>query len=139
MVLTLNISILRLRSLHFTNNANFLTDMLKSLKEHGFSLSMDDYRTGYSNFSYMFDTPFQIIKLDKSILWSSDNNERAAIILKTRYMIQEMKLESLVEGVETEQQKKYFQSLNVTSFHQGYFIQDRLTGTSFMSTAKRII
>ncbi len=120
----------------FANNANFLTDMLKSLKEHGFSLSMDDYGTGYSNFSYMFDTPFQIIKLDKSILWSSDNNERAAIILKnTIHMIQEMKLESLVEGVETEQQKKMLSELEC-DFHQGYFYSRPVDGDKFYEYCK---
>ncbi|MBO6148253.1 MAG: EAL domain-containing protein [Lachnospiraceae bacterium] len=51
------------------DNRRVLKDNVSVLNGLGFSFSLDDYGTGYSNFSYMFDLPFSIIKLDKSILW----------------------------------------------------------------------
>jgi EAL domain-containing protein (putative c-di-GMP-specific phosphodiesterase class I) len=98
-----------------------LSKVVKELKEHGFQFSMDDYGTGYSNMHSLFSLDFDIVKIDKSILWDSEKSERGQIILENCvHMIKQMKRKILVEGVETKAHIEKLQSLGV-DYYQGYF------------------
>ena len=115
------------------NNMDVLNETIAELTQKGFSLSMDDYGTGYSNFSYMLSLPFRIIKLDKSILWNACKTEHAAIILKnTIQMIHELNLEIVVEGVETSEQKEILDHLQCT-YQQGFYYSMPLPETEFLN------
>lgn len=111
-------------------------DTMKRLKEQGFTFSMDDYGTGYSNFSYMFDMDFDIIKLDKSILWNSDTNENAQTILAcTIRMLKDMHFKVLIEGVETKEQLDKVVALGV-DYCQGYYFSRPIPGDRFVDYCK---
>ena len=64
--------ILELTETAVSQNASMLEETMLKLSDMGFSFSMDDYGTGYSNFSYIVQLPFSIIKLDKSLLWGAE-------------------------------------------------------------------
>lgn len=114
------------------NSPEIFTNTIKRLKEMGFTFTMDDYGTGYSNFSYMFDMDFDIIKLDKSILWNADKSESARIILKNSIrMLREMKLQIVMEGVETETQKQYVTDLGC-DYCQGYYFSRPIKKEEFI-------
>lgn len=103
------------------SNEAVLQQTITELKNVGFTFSLDDYGTGYSNFSYMFNMPFRIVKLDKSILWKAQESEIAGIVLTdTIRMMKRMNLEIVVEGVETEEQRKLLEELNC-DYLQGYY------------------
>lgn len=123
----------------FMGDSAILTDTMNRMTAAGFTFSMDDYGTGYSNFSYLFYMPFRIIKLDKSLLWSADKNPRAATILKnTLQMIRELKFESLVEGVETKGQRDMLEALGC-DFQQGYYYTKPVDGTAFCTYCRDFI
>ena len=110
-----------------TGNQKVLFDTIKLLNESGFTFSLDDYGTGYSNITYMYDMPFSIIKIDKSILWKAkdpktgEGQKNAIIFLEnTIHMLKEMNYSVLVEGVETLEQKMFLESLNC-DYQQGYY------------------
>ena len=114
------------------NSMDVLDETIAALNKKGFSLSMDDYGTGYSNFSYMLALPFRIIKLDKSILWNACKTRHAAIILKnTVQMIHELDLEIVVEGVETSEQKEILDDLQCT-YQQGFYYSMPLPEADFL-------
>lgn len=95
-------------NLEITETANFDSDEvlrhnMNTLIERGLTFSMDDYGTGFSTASYLIDLPFKLIKIDKSILWSAMEDERALVVLKhTVEMIKELSLQIVVEGVENQ-------------------------------------
>ena len=104
-----------------------LYDTIEVLKESGFTFSLDDYGTGYSNITYMYEMPFSIIKIDKSILWKAihpktgDGQKNALIYLEnTIHMLKDMNYSVLVEGVETLEQKLLLEELGCDYF-QGYY------------------
>ena len=110
-----------------TQNQRVLFDTINVLKDSGFSFSLDDYGTGYSNITYMYDMPFSIIKIDKSILWKAkdpktgEGQKNAVIYLEnTIHMLKEMNYLILVEGVETMEQKMFLEELNC-DYQQGYY------------------
>lgn len=103
------------------SNEAVLLQTITELRNVGFAFSLDDYGTGYSNFSYVFNMPFRIIKLDKSILWKAGESEIAGIVLTdTIRMMKRMNFEIVVEGVETEKQRKLLEELNC-DYLQGYY------------------
>jgi EAL domain-containing protein (putative c-di-GMP-specific phosphodiesterase class I)/GGDEF domain-containing protein len=94
---------------------------IKKLEDMGFTFSMDDYGTGYSNFRALTGPfHFKVIKIDKSILWASDESEEGMTLLRSNaQLIHNMNFTMLCEGVETESQKDRLLSLGCRYF-QGY-------------------
>lgn len=94
---------------------------MQHLSDAGFELSLDDYGSGYSNMNYMLNLPFKMIKIDKYIVWSAFENERANTALEaTVSMIRKLDMTVLAEGVETEEQVKWLTKLGC-DYLQGYY------------------
>lgn len=119
------------------NSPEMFINTMFELKNLGFTFSMDDYGTGYSNLSHMYDTDFDIIKLDKSILWNSYKSKKADIILQnTVKMIKEMEHNIVIEGVETEEQKEYVSRLGC-DYCQGYYFSKPVAKEEFIEYCKK--
>lgn len=119
------------------NSPEMFLNTMSELKNLGFTFSMDDYGTGYSNLSHMYDTDFDIIKLDKSILWNSYKSKKADIILQnTVKMIKEMEHNIVIEGVETEEQKEYVSRLGC-DYCQGYYFSKPVDKEEFIEYCKK--
>ncbi len=119
------------------NSPEMFINTMSELKNLGFTFSMDDYGTGYSNLSHMYDTDFDIIKLDKSILWNSYKSKKADIILQnTVKMIKEMEHNIVIEGVETEEQKEYVSRLGC-DYCQGYYFSKPVVKEEFIEYCKK--
>lgn len=109
-----------------------VTSNINRFVQHGIDFSLDDYGTGYSNLNYLSEMPFQYIKIDKSLLWSADNNEKADITLKnTVAMAKKLQMRTIVEGVETIEQVEKLLLLKVDYF-QGYYFSKPVNGDNFM-------
>ena len=115
-----------------------LSNVVTALKEDGFRFSMDDYGTGYSNMEAIFSLDFDVVKIDKSILWSAEDTELGRIILENSIrMIRQMKREILVEGVETEKQIQLLDDLSV-DYLQGYFFSKPIPKAEFIQLLEHI-
>ncbi|MCR5032476.1 MAG: EAL domain-containing protein [Lachnospiraceae bacterium] len=114
------------------NNPDMLLNVMSRLREIGFDFSLDDYGTGYSNFTYMFDMNFDIIKLDKSILYNADRDKKADVILRNSIrMLKEMNFQVLVEGIETDRHRSMVEDLGVDLL-QGYYFSRPLPRDVFL-------
>ncbi|SNU04991.1 diguanylate cyclase/phosphodiesterase [Lachnospiraceae bacterium] len=108
------------------------SNVIFRLKKEGFMFSMDDYGTGYSNVNSIFTLDFDVIKIDKSILWGAETNELGMTILEnTIRMIQQMKRKILVEGVETQEQIKLLEKLKV-DYLQGFYFSKPIPKKEFL-------
>ena len=113
-----------------------VTKNIYDFELHGVSLSLDDYGTGYSNISYLYDMPFMIMKIDKSILWSAETNKKADITLENTYkMANRLHMKVVQEGVETEEQIKKLLNLSCDYF-QGYYFSKPLPKQVFTDFLK---
>ena len=118
------------------NDYRILSKTMNSLKREGFLFSMDDYGTGYSNMQSIFSLDFDIIKIDKSILWSAEKGELGKIILENSVrMIRQMNRRILVEGVETEGQIELLRKLGV-DYLQGYYFSRPVPKKDFIALIK---
>ncbi len=115
------------------NDYDRLSEVVTRLKEAGFGFSMDDYGTGYSNIKSIFSLDFDVIKIDKSILWSAEESDLGKIILENSVrMIRQMKRQILVEGVETREQLELLSKLSV-DYLQGYYFSRPIPKNEFIS------
>lgn len=109
-----------------------LSKVAKKLKSQGFLLSMDDYGTGYSNMEGIFSLDFDVVKIDKSILWSAEKNSNGRIILKNSVnMIHDLGCKVLVEGVENKEHIEMLKVLGV-DYLQGFFFSKPVPKQKFL-------
>lgn len=114
------------------NSHDTFLQTIKDLHSAGFTFSLDDYGTGYSNASYIFSMDFDIIKIDKTILWEAEKSESALIILQnTVRMIKELNKKILVEGVETKSQKDLMVQMGA-DYLQGFYFSKPLPKQDFI-------
>ena len=93
---------------------------LQDLRDLGVSLSLDDFGTGYSSLSYLSRLPVQEIKVDQSFIHRLHETPSDTTVVNTIIaMAQELGLEIVAEGVETDAQKQYLTERNCTTI-QGF-------------------
>lgn len=95
--------------------------LFSQLKKLGFSLSIDDFGTGYSALGYLKRFPFDYVKIDQSFVRELPSNlEDVSISKAIISMAHSMGMEVIAEGVETEEQCKFFAD-NLCEQIQGYY------------------
>ena len=92
------------------------------LKRLGVRLALDDFGTGYSSLSHLASYPFDVIKLDRSFLCSSERNDKAEkLIAGVIQLGRAVGMQVCVEGVETDTQLAFLQSVGCDLL-QGFLI-----------------
>ena len=112
-----------------------LISLSKSIKSAGFSLSLDDFGSQYSDFAILTLIDFDMIKIDKQLIDEIENNEKSRILLKHSINIcREMnRVASLAEGIETEKQHLLLKEFNC-NFGQGYYYSRPVDVKTFEKT-----
>lgn len=105
---------------------------VRALAKHGIAFSMDDYGTGYSNLSRMLTLPFNLIKLDKTLVDAMDDPATNTVLANTIVTMKEIGKKVLVEGVETAEQAQQLIEMGV-DYIQGYLYSRPLSETDFTS------
>lgn len=109
-----------------------LHNNMTRLMEKGVNFSLDDFGTGFSNTASIIKYPFHTIKLDKSMLWSSAESEKAMWALEYMIaMIKSMQMELVCEGVETQAQAEMLERMGCDYF-QGYFFSKPVNAETFL-------
>lgn len=114
---------------------------MKSLRSLGCHFSMDDFGTGYSNLAQMARVHFELVKLDKSLIWPAfgENPEEPMVILESCItMILQLGAHIVAEGVETQEQAEFLSQHGV-SYLQGYFYSKPIPGEAFLEKIASVV
>lgn len=98
------------------------TENMEKLRKLGYHFSMDDFGTGYSNFSQITNLKYDLIKIDKSLIWpafGSGNLQARTILLALVNMLHSLGFSIVAEGIETDEQAEILADHGVEYF-QGY-------------------
>ncbi len=95
---------------------------IRSMRNHGVSISIDDFGTGYSSLAYLKKFDIDYIKIDRSFVSglekdSSDHVMCEAIVI----MAHKLGMKVIAEGIETEEQRAILQAIGC-DFGQGYYL-----------------
>lgn len=105
----------------FFEHKNRAVEMLRQLKELGIEINIDDFGTGYSNLSYLTQLPISTLKIDRSFISSSQNEEQNKEIVQTIITLaRSLGMKVIAEGVETAEQLEQLKTLNCEGA-QGYY------------------
>ena len=95
--------------------------MLERLKLLQMKLSMDDFGTGFSSFSYLHRFPMDTLKIDRSFVSNMSRSDKNIEIVSTIIMLaHKLGMDVVAEGIETAAEKDILKSLNC-EYGQGYF------------------
>ncbi|MBR5970777.1 MAG: EAL domain-containing protein [Lachnospiraceae bacterium] len=109
---------------------------VRQFENMGFSFSMDDYGTGYSNIASILNVNYTNIKMDKSFLARAlDSAESASILRDTTHLIRHLGRNVLQEGVETREELNFVQEAGC-NLVQGYYFSKPLPEQDFLSFVK---
>lgn len=111
-----------------------LSHNMEEMKSFGSTFALDDYGSGASNLQYLVDYPFEIVKLDKSIVWThfreTNPKTRPVLPLSIR-MLREMNVLIVAEGVEYEEEKEGLIRMGV-QYLQGYYFSKPIGEQEFL-------
>ncbi len=101
-------------------NIDDVIEIMSALNTLGVRFSLDDFGTGYSCLQYLKRLPLNQIKIDRSFVCdlATDRSDKA-IVRTIIAMAQNLNLDVIAEGVETDEQRQILQSMGCTHY-QGY-------------------
>ena len=104
------------------NDFKDITEKLHTLRMYGIRISLDDFGTGYSSLSYLKGLPITTLKIDKSFIDTVLCDENTKIITESIiFMVKKLGFETIAEGVESEEQYTYLESIGCDGI-QGYYL-----------------
>ncbi len=103
------------------SNFDFIKKQIERFREMGFPVWMDDFGSGYSSFNVLQSIRFDLLKFDMSFMRKLDEGENGKIILTDLMrMATKLGLDTICEGVETEEQVRFLQEIGCAKL-QGYY------------------
>jgi diguanylate cyclase (GGDEF)-like protein/PAS domain S-box-containing protein len=93
---------------------------MQALRQIGVSFSMDDFGTGYSSLAYLTQLPLNQLKIDQSFVRNIGTKTSDVTIIQTIIgMAENLSMEVIAEGVETQIQRNTLESMGCM-LYQGY-------------------
>ncbi len=113
-----------------------LQSRLNELHQSGFTISLDDFGSGFSSVEYLIKFPFDVVKLDKSLVWAYMSTKKYEPILKHYMpMLHSLGTKIVAEGVETEEMVTALTKLGCDYF-QGFYYSKPIPKDKFLEYLK---
>lgn len=104
------------------SNPTIAKRKLARLKELGFSLSLDDFGTGFSSIGYLRQFPFDVLKVDRSFVRDLGMNATANALIQSLVSLGDaMDLSVIAEGIENEDQLRLLRLVQC-EYVQGFLV-----------------
>ncbi len=121
-------------------NSDFdLDNLIARIHELGGQISIDDFGSGFSNFSMINHVDYDILKLDRKLLFGRDNkfDEYSKNVLKSIVSLnRDMHNVTLCEGVEHKEESDYLESIGCDLI-QGYLYSRPLPKDEFIALIEK--
>ena len=106
---------------------------MNGLQEVGISTAVDDFGVGYSSLNLIRELPWNVLKIDRSLLPGVGNDNRKTSYVMFRHiasMAKDLGLECITEGVETAEQVEVLKNNNCL-YAQGFYFDKPLPVKDF--------
>lgn len=123
----------RLLELEITESVESIgiEEVVKKMKDAGFTMLMDDFGSGYSSLNTLKTTPFDVLKIDRGFLSQSMESDRGRkIISHTISMSQDIGLGIVAEGVETIEEAQFLRECGCDTA-QGFYYSKPIPAEEF--------
>ena len=121
----------------YTDNPHQLMEVVRDLRQHGFKVLMDDFGSGYSSLNMLKDLPVDTLKIDMAFVHEVESSSRANTIMRSIItMAKGLDMSTIVEGVETQAQIDFLDSIGCEEI-QGYYFSRPLPEAEFKGLLAR--
>ena len=105
-----------------TSDRDVAIAAIRRLRQRGHATFIDDFGTGYSNLSYLTELNVTGIKISRSFTATiGTDSVTASIIPQIIEVAKALHLEIVIQGIEREEQARYFAANNPAMLSQGWF------------------
>ena len=112
---------------------------LERVQRMGVRIALDDFGSGYSSLEYLGRVPIDILKIDRSLVESVDVEPQRQEVLKAiAHIATKLGLETIVEGIEREEQRRALLDLGFCRA-QGYLFARPLPLAEALDPARSLI
>ncbi len=115
------------------NDTKMLSSQFDKLRRLGFRIAMDDFGTEYASFGLLHDVSMDILKIDQKFvrgLIHKGNRTDMAIIENVVNMCRQLSIQTIAEGIETEEIQDIIRSIGV-SYLQGFLYSEPVPANEF--------
>ena len=118
------------------NSEEVIGRHIRRFHQDGYRVWLDDFGSGYSSFNALQDFDFDVMKIDMNFL--RHQNERTPDILKSILeMTKRLKIQSVTEGVETEEQKDFLREIGC-NYLQGFYYSKPVPSELFSEVIEKL-
>jgi diguanylate cyclase (GGDEF)-like protein/PAS domain S-box-containing protein len=119
------------------HNVEAAIEISRELSDLGVEISIDDFGTGYSSLSYLQRFSLNKLKIDQSFTRGmTDNKESENIVDAIISLAKSLKMKTIAEGVETEQQLSMYKQKGCDEI-QGFYFSKPVPAEEFTELLKR--
>lgn len=105
----------------YTDNIELISKTIDRLRQHGFTILMDDFGSGYSSLNVLKDVIVDILKIDMRFFDDTGDSGRSeSIIASVIRMAKWLNIPVVAEGVEKKQQVEFLRSIGC-EYIQGFY------------------
>lgn len=102
----------------------FIKTQVERFRSLGFPVWMDDFGRGYSSLDVLQSIQFDLIKFDMSFMRKLEEGDSGKIILtELMKMATSLDVDTICEGVETENQVRFLQTIGCSKLQGFYFLK----------------
>ncbi|WP_181404614.1 putative bifunctional diguanylate cyclase/phosphodiesterase [Asticcacaulis tiandongensis] len=110
---------------------------IKRLSDMGCRIALDDFGSGYTNFSHINRVKVDTVKIDRSFVLELGRNDRAMKIIKSMIELADnLDMEHVIEGVETETERLQLEAAGAVNL-QGYLFSRPMPETDIAAYLAR--
>lgn len=102
-----------------------INNIMDGLASMGFKLCLNDYGSGYTNLASIYELPLDVIKLEKNVVRSANNNEKAQITLEsTLDLARNLNMQTMIDGISEEDEFELLESFACDYAAGAFFYHD---------------
>lgn len=105
----------------FAKEMKLFLDNINILKNNGFTISVDDFGSGFSSLQYLNILPVNTIKLDRSLILNTKTLSGKNLYKSISFMCQKQEFELIAEGIETDEELRIAKESNIDIIQGFYF------------------
>ena len=120
----------------FFDDKNALISTITRLQSYGFSVSMDDFGSGYSSLNSLKDMPLDVLKLDAEFFRGDNTDVRGRIVVSEAIRLaKDLNMRIVAEGVEEKGQVEFLATQGCDMI-QGFIYDRPMEGEKFVDRMK---
>lgn len=105
----------------FLENSDSLYEAMDYFRKQGFTVSMDDFGSGYSSLNMLKDGNVDNVKIDRAFLNETVTTDNGKAVIKSAVsIVKELNMDVIAEGVENEEQAQFLLGIGCKKA-QGFF------------------